>query len=87
MASKKAPIIVTIKKTKHATQPWAVTINEPGKGPDTKIAGRYTRPDTAKIGARRKLRAKTAHDVKTGTFVWMSNGREIKFVFDQPKGK
>lgn len=50
-------IVVTIKKTKHAKQPYLVTIDRPGKGPNARIIERYSQSGTAKRGALRMLKA------------------------------
>lgn len=50
-------IVVTIKKTKHAKQPYLVTIDRPGKGPNARIVERYSQSGTAKRGALRMLKA------------------------------
>lgn len=50
-------IVVTIKKTKHAKQPYLVTIDRPGKGPNDRIIERYSQSGTAKRGALRMLKA------------------------------
>jgi len=50
-------IVVTIKKTKHAKQPYLVTIDRPGKGPNARITERYSQSGTAKRGALRMLKA------------------------------
>ena len=50
-------IVVTIKKTKHAKQPYLVTIYRPGKGPNDRIIERYSQSGTAKRGALRMLKA------------------------------
>jgi hypothetical protein len=50
-------IVVTIKKTKHAKQPYLVTIDRPGKGPNSRIIERYSQSGTAKRGALRMLKA------------------------------
>lgn len=46
---------VEIKKTKHPTQPYTVTIHPPGKAEAYTIKQRYARPFTAKRGAVRHL--------------------------------
>ena len=93
MAKKKQPVVVTITKGKHKTQPYTVRI-EGGKT-DTILSQRYTRLHSAKIGALRKLDAHTITSAVmpgvggnpgrgwgyTGGYAWQTpDGREIQFV-------
>lgn len=59
-------IVVTIKKTKHAKQPYLVTIDRPGKGPNARIIERYSQSGTAKRGALRMLKAYRGFFVTSG---------------------
>ena len=53
--TKKKPIIITIKETRHKKKPWTYAIDKPGTGPmETKEEG-YSRIWTAKRGALRQL--------------------------------
>lgn len=85
MAKKKTPVVVTIKKSRHATQPFTFVIDDPGPGPKVTVKERYVSYSSAKRGALRKLRA-VSHLGNTfkGAFrslVWFTHGgREIKFV-------
>ena len=54
--SKTKPAIVTVTKTRHATQPFTFKVNLSGVGPELKNDERYTRRATATRGARRMLR-------------------------------
>lgn len=52
-----ANITVTIKKDKHATQPFTYLIDKPGPAKKETKRERYTRKATAKRGALRSLGA------------------------------
>ena len=94
--SKKKPVVVTITKTKHAKQPFTVTIDKPGKAEPYKLAQRYKNLFTAKRGALRNLNAVTHGSGceptvvpgrewnYSGAFAWFHEGRDIVFVI---KGK
>lgn len=49
------PIAVTLKETKHATQPWTVEIDHPGRREPYRMKQRYARAFTAKRGALRNI--------------------------------
>lgn len=55
--TKKKPIIVTLIKGRHKTQPWTFTMDAPGPGPKDTVQERYARKDSARRGALRKLNA------------------------------
>ena len=57
MSKQKAGVRATIKKTRHATQPWTVTIDLPGNGPNESFRARYTERKSAVRGVARKLGA------------------------------
>ena len=61
----RAPYVVTIKKGKHATQPYTVTIDPAGRAEPYKMRQRYADRKGAKRGALRNLRA-----VKTWNGEW-----------------
>lgn len=93
-ASKKTPVIVTIKKGKHATQPFTYVIDDPGPGPKIKVTARYAEERKAAKGALRKLKAVTRGlgtpvngvDMSVWFYVWLTpDGREIQFI--RPKRK
>ena len=93
-ASKKTPVIVTIKKGKHATQPFTYVIDDPGPGPKLKVTARYAEERKAAKGALRKLKAVTRGlgtpvngvDMSVWFYVWLTpDGREIQFI--RPKRK
>lgn len=82
--AKKKPVVVTITEGKHKTQPWSVRI-EQGKT-DTILSQRYTRLHSAKMGALRKLKAKTELGNSVNILLrpmqsaWYVEGRPIQFV-------
>ena len=53
--SKKKPILVILKKTRHKTQPWTFIIDKPGKAPVSELRERYTTRRAAHRGALRNL--------------------------------
>jgi hypothetical protein len=57
MSKQPAPIVVTIKEGRHATQPWTFTVNRPGPQAKETKSERYARLFTAKRGALRMLGA------------------------------
>ena len=68
MSKKKTPIVVTLKRGKHKTQPWMFYIDDAGPGPKVTVKERYAKPRNAWRGALRKLGAwkgTTAGDHKT----------------------
>jgi hypothetical protein len=77
------PTIVHIKKTKHATQPFTVTIHPPGKKEPYKMTERYSRLDAAKRGAIRHLggyRHRYSNGGKYRTVGYkLQNGAPIEF--------
>ena len=88
--SKKKPVVVTITKTKHAKQPFTVTIDKPGKAEPYKLAQRYKNLFTAKRGALRNLNATTEFGNtlllvnRPALMIWYHGDRKIEFVI---KGK
>ena len=93
-ASKKTPVIVTIKKGKHATQPFTYVIDDPGPGPKLKVDDRYAEERKAAKGALRKLKALTMGletpvnqtTMSVWIYVWKTpDGRSIEFI--RPKRK
>lgn len=82
----KAPINVTLKKTRHATQPWIVIIDKPGKGPMEALNIRYTEKPSAKRGALRNLKAQFLPMYGKPPAWYSSDGRAIIFtVSDKTK--
>lgn len=75
----RTPVIVTVKKGKHATQPYTVTIDPPGKAEPYKMRQRYADLKGAKRGALRQLKA---NKTDIGTWIAMINGYAytIKFI-------
>ena len=67
----KAPIVVTIKRGKHATQPFTVTIDPAGRAEPYKMRQRYADRKGAKRGALRQLKANRS-DI--GTWSAIING-------------
>ena len=57
MSKQPAPIVVTIKEGRHATQPWTFVINRPGPQNKETKSERYARLFTAKRGALRMVKA------------------------------
>ena len=57
MSKQPAPIVVTIKEGRHATQPWTFTVNRPGPQNKETKSERYARLYTAKRGALRMVNA------------------------------
>lgn len=53
--SKKKPILVILKKTRHKSQPWTFIIDRPGKAPVNEVRERYTSRRAAHRGALRNL--------------------------------
>ena len=82
--SKKKPVVVTIKKTRHKTQPYTFVVDD-GRGPDLTVRERYTRSNGAKRGALRALNASAqpSYSMTTGKnvlFYFTADGRNITFV-------
>jgi hypothetical protein len=63
MSKAPAPIVVTIKEGRHATQPWTFTVNRPGPQAKETKSERYARLYTAKRGAKRMLGTYTQNQV------------------------
>lgn len=80
MSKKKAPVVVTLKRTKHKTQPWLVIINKPGNAPVDDIPERYGARRTAYRAALRRLGLWSNEPgfPNTGPFTW--NGHPVQFV-------
>lgn len=85
----KKPVLVTITKTKHKTQPYVLSIDKPGKGPDLTNRERYADKRGARRGALRALDARTYPRLYSGK-PWFFNsdhswvtpeGRAIKFKY------
>ena len=82
------PVIVTLKKGRHKSQPWTFVINGPGNAPNTTNDERYADRRGAKRGALRFLDARTWPSLISGrewffngSYKWVTpKGREIKFV-------
>jgi hypothetical protein len=87
--SKKQPIKVTIKETRHKKQPWTVTIDMPGNNPLDELRERYARVFTAKRGAIRKLKAQQSPVTKEWFVTSRPNGdvRWIELVIVKLKKK
>lgn len=87
MASKKKPVVVTITKSRHKTQPFSVTIDKPGSSEPYTMKERYTRRSTARLGALRNLSAMTQLGTpinggmhkRTAGIVWFAFNRHIVF--------
>ena len=83
--SKKKPVVVTIKKTRHKTQPYTFVVDD-GRGPDLTVRERYTRSNGAQRGAVRMLGGYTQRGYipdKERYYTiahYMQDGREIRFV-------
>ncbi len=48
-------ITITLRRGRHATQPWSFSIDDPGPGPALTVRERYSTSKAAKRGALRKL--------------------------------
>jgi len=82
--TKKSPIKVFLKKTKHkGNQRFKVVIDDPGSGPLTELRERYTRKSSAKRGALRKLKAYQL----IMSDKWFSAGREVIFIDETKAAK
>lgn len=82
--SKKKPVVVTINKTRHKTQPYTFVVDD-GRGPDLTVRERYTRSNGAKRGALRALNADNNYNsvwmnAKLVRMYFMLDGRRIDFV-------
>lgn len=87
-------MVITLKETRHKTQPWKVIVDDPSNGPTMELKERYARKWTALRGGLRKVGAKSP---LTGTNVnafgaamrwnWMSNGRFIEIKTETLKKK
>lgn len=71
MIKGKAPVVVTIKRGKHATQPFTVTIDPAGRAEPYRMSQRYAYRKGAKRGALRQLKANRS-DI--GTWFAIING-------------
>jgi hypothetical protein len=78
MSKQPAPIVVTIKEGRHATQPWTFTVNRPGPQSKETKSERYARLFTAKRGA---LRMVNASPLSGGYAVPGPNGKIIPVTF------
>lgn len=85
MGKGKKPVVITLKETRHKTQPWKVIIDDPSKGPTMELKERYSRKWTALRGGLRKVGAMlfgmqtvndAGADIKNG---WSCNGRPVEF--------
>jgi hypothetical protein len=81
---KKKAVVITLKETRHKTQPWKVIVDDPSKGPTMELKERYSRKWTALRGGLRKVGARTAlshssvNDI--GAFMngfWVAGGRSV----------
>lgn len=79
MSAKKKPIIVTITKGRHKTQPWTFSIDRPGKNPQTKNSERYSAYRSAWRGALRMLGAHKS--LRGGWYVEDKRGFTIRIEF------
>lgn len=61
--NRKKPVLVTITKTRHKSQPWTFVYDEPGNGPLSTVRGRYADKKGAVRGALRKLKAQDFRSV------------------------
>lgn len=78
--SKLKPVIVTITKTKHKSQPYVFTIDVPGpQGKETKCE-RYASAKSAKRGALRKLGAWAGKVTAYRPVLVLGKPRDIVFV-------
>ncbi|HNR56186.1 MAG TPA: hypothetical protein PKJ19_13530 [Flavobacteriales bacterium] len=81
------PVIVTIHKTRHKSQPYKFSIDGPGYQPNTTNDERYTEAKSARRGALRLLDARTYPALTsgrswgfTGGYLWVTpKGRKIVF--------
>lgn len=93
--AKKKPVVVTITKGKHKTQPYTFSIDDVGPGPKVTVRERYTRVSSCKTGALRKLKAQAKitdicgypsmvpfHEayLQRALGIFTPDGREIQFV-------
>lgn len=74
-------ITVTLSEGKHATQPWTVTIDRPGKAEPYRMKQRYCDRRSAHRGACRNLKAGRVFDVPG----WWSDGALLKFITKRRK--
>ena len=82
------PVIVTITKTRHKSQPYKFSIDGPGYQPNTTNDERYVDARGARRGALRLLDARTYPALTSGRswyfnggYLWVTpKARPIKFV-------
>ena len=79
MSKQPAPIVVTIKEGRHATQPWTFTVNRPGPQNKETKSERYARLFTAKRGALRMVKGYRMD--YTGGFEAVNNGKFVPVRF------
>lgn len=86
-------MVITLKETRHKTQPWKVIVDDPSNGPTMELKERYARKWTALRGGLRKVGAtlwgwapinKWGADSKNR---WECNGRPVEFKTETLKKK
>lgn len=89
--SKLKPIVVTLKRTRHKTQPWTFNIDRPGPQKGETKAERYATMWSAKRGACRVLGAKLHFDELIDDVDWgvkepkTGRIRRVVFIIDKRK--
>jgi hypothetical protein len=82
------PIIVTLKETRHNTQPWTFTIDRPGPQKGETKRERYVSMWSAKRGACRVLGAwRPWNDKDWGVDERNGRVRPVKFIVQRLKRK
>lgn len=90
--SKKKPAIITVKKTLHKKQPYVVTVDKVGPGPDITIQERYTKKWSAVRRALSELDARTSSGISgrrwryAGGYTWYTpKGNPIIVIYTTSK--
>jgi hypothetical protein len=85
MGKGKKPVVITLKETRHKTQPWKVIVDDPSNGPTMELKERYARKWTALRGGLRKVGAVTLYTERPVnsagadmTDYWAVNDRRIQ---------
>jgi DNA polymerase IIIc chi subunit len=81
MSKQPAPIVVTIKEGRHATQPWTFTVNRPGPQSKETKSERYARLFTAKRGALRVIDAWKTYIDRGWGYEAKHNGKFVPVTF------